>query len=170
MLDPQEKHAVAYTISPSKGAMVAFDPELPATTVRVLGNIPKNGKVAGTAVKDSNYIYYLVDEYTWPELYRYDKTTRQSVNLGSLQVFIGNPSDMAYDPVNKLIYVVSGYYVFQFEEERLTPGGLNAYSGYLDVTKRQPLSRRHRRSPAKMAWFTLWSVIIQQECTGQMIN
>ena len=42
---------------------------------------------------------------------------------------------MAYDPVNKLIYVVSGYYIFQFEEDRLTPGGLNAYSGYLDVTK-----------------------------------
>ena len=64
-----------------------------------------------------------------------DLVTQRATSLGDLQVFIGDAADMAYDPVHNLIYVVSGYYIFQFEVDRLKPGTLNPYSGTFDVTK-----------------------------------
>lgn len=136
--------STAYTISASQESLVSFDPELPSTTAKKIAALSGGNRIVGMDVMSDNYLYYIVDEGTFPSLYRYDLTTKKATYLGDLEVFIGNVSDMAYDPVNKLIYVVSGFYVFQFEEHRLRTDDLNKYSGYLDTSKADmPLSTMH---------------------------
>lgn len=136
--------SLAYTISAKQEALLSFDPELPADTVEKITTMSGGKRIIGVAVKNENYLYYAVDTAVFPELYRYDMTTKQSTFVGELYVFIGGASDMAYDPVNKLIYFVSGFYIFQFNEEELAPG-LNGFSGNLDTATMadMPLSELH---------------------------
>ena len=39
-------------------------------------------------------------------------------------------NDLSYDPVNHMIYVTSGFNVFQFDVSKLDPSGLNWAAGY----------------------------------------
>lgn len=143
-LATKEKTSTAYTISAKQEALVSFNLELPSTTAKRIATVSGGARIIGMDIMTDNYIYYLADEYTFPTLYRYDLTTKKATSLGELEVFIGDASDMAYDPINKLIYVVSGFYIFQFEEHRLQPGTLNHYAGYLDTSKASmPLSTMH---------------------------
>ncbi len=130
--------SLAYTVSADKESLISFNPEMPASTAQTVMRLSGGKTIIGMDMKDDRYIYYMTYADSlgpWPILYRLDLTTKQTTNLGQLQVMIGNPSDIAYDPVNKLIYVVSGFYVWQFEESRLQAGRLNSFSGFCDTTK-----------------------------------
>ena len=131
----EETKTIAYTISGDQEGLVAFDLSLPSTTARKIATVSGGRRVVGVDVISDDFLYYLVNEGVFPELYRFDLTTKRSTSLGTLEVFIGDSSDIAYDPVNGLLYVVSGFYVFQFEERKLQPGQLNRYSGYLDTAQ-----------------------------------
>lgn len=137
--------ATAYAVSAKQEALIQFDPEVPASTAERIAVLSGGRKIVGMDMIDDNNLYYLVDEGIWPVLYHYNLKTKTSTLKGQLQVFIGGPSDMAYDPDLDLIYVVSGFYIFQFEERRLQAGELNGYGMYLDSTKRSeiPLSHMH---------------------------
>ena len=148
VIDPEAVSAVstAYTISAKQEALISFNPELPVSTAKRIVELSGGRRIVGMDIKDDRYIYYLVSEGEgpWPELYRFDLSTKSSVSMGWLHVFIGGASDMAYDPVNELLYVVSGFYIFQFEEDRLRAGDVNGYSGYLDTSRLEiPLSHMH---------------------------
>ena len=139
--------ATAYTISAAREALVSFNPELPADTAKEITTLSGGGNIVGMDMKDEKNIYYLVEDGSgpWPHLFVYNLDTKQSVSRGYLEVFIGGASDIAYDPVNKLLYVVSGFYVFQFEESKLQAGAeMVNYASYLDTTKaNMPLSHMH---------------------------
>lgn len=142
--DADRTRTIAYTISADQEALLSFDPEIPASTVKKITTMSGGKQIVGMDIVNENYIYYVVESSIFPELYRYDMTTKQSTALGGLHVFIGGASDMAYDPVHRLIYVVSGFYVFQFEEDKIKPGEFNNYSGYLDTSQIQmPESSLH---------------------------
>ena len=121
--------STAYTVSATMDSLISFNPALPAQTAQVVttmsgGNTIK-AMTAGDGcvyfITDSNYSYYL---------YRYDILSQQTTNLGQLSLF-SVPTGLAYDPVNKLIYATAGFYVFQFELDKLDPAGFNSYSNYV---------------------------------------
>ncbi len=68
-----------------------------------------------------------------PQLYRYDMTSKQTTSCGALYTF-SDANDMAYDPVRNMVYVTSGFYVFQFDVSKLTTGGLNWYTDSRDIS------------------------------------
>ena len=72
-------------------------------------------------ITDSNFAYYL---------YRFDLTTQQTTNMGQLYLF-SPPSGLAYDPVNNMIYATSGFYIFQFQMDKLNPNDFNQYTNYM---------------------------------------
>lgn len=142
--DADRTKTIAYTISADQEALLSFDPEIPASTVKKIATLSGGKRIIGMDIINENYLYYALEGPIFPELYRYDMTTKKSTGLGDLYVFIGGASDMAYDPVNRLIYIVSGFYVFQFEVDKLKPGEFNNYAGYLDTSKVQmPESNLH---------------------------
>ena len=142
--EAERTKSIAYTISADQEALLSFDPEIPASTVQKISTMSGGKRIIGMDIMNENYLYYALEGSIFPELYRYDMTTKQSVGLGDLYVFIGGASDMAYDPVHNLIYIVSGFYVFQFEVDKLKPGEFNNYSGYLDTSQAaMPLSNMH---------------------------
>jgi hypothetical protein len=110
-------------------SLISFNPALPAQTAQVVttmsgGNTIK-AMTAGEGcvyfITDSNYAYYL---------YRYDVLTQQTTNLGQLYLF-SVPTGLAYDAVNNLIYATAGFYVFQFELDKLDPAAFNYYTNYI---------------------------------------
>ena len=120
--------STAYTVSAKTDSLISFNPALPAQTAEVVttmngGNTIK-AMTAGDGciyfVTDSNYSYYL---------YRYDILSRQTTNMGQLSLF-SVPSGLAYDAANNLIYVTAGFYLFQFEVDKLDPTALNNFSNY----------------------------------------
>ena len=121
--------STAYTVSAKMDSLISFNPALPAQTAQVVttmsgGNTIK-AMTAGDGcvyfITDSNYAYYL---------YRYDVLTQQTTNLGQLYLF-SVPTGLAYDAVNNLIYATAGFYVFQFELDKLDPAAFNYYTNYI---------------------------------------
>ena len=121
--------STAYTVSAKMDSLISFNPALPAQTAQVVttmsgGNTIK-AMTAGDGcvyfITDSNYSYYL---------YRYDVLTQQTTNLGQLYLF-SVPTGLAYDAVNNLIYATAGFYVFQFELDKLDPAAFNYYTNYI---------------------------------------
>lgn len=123
--------SVAYTISADLEGLVSFNPALPGSSAELVSTISGGRNVRGMDVSGDN-LYYLVSGPGFPELYRYDLVTKQTTYLGQLYVFIGEFSDMAYDPVEQMIYVVAGYYIFQFDLTRLDSSGVNQYVATFD--------------------------------------
>lgn len=124
--------STAYTVSAKKDALISFTPELPSTTAQVVASFNGGTNIAGLAYGDE-CLYYLLNTESFPNLYRYDFATKQSTFLGQLYVFTTS-SDMAYDPVNHVVYVVAGYYLFQFDLAKLDAASLNYYSAYQDCS------------------------------------
>lgn len=120
--------AMAYTISADREALLSFNPELPSTTVETVTTISGGGKISGLTYGDA-CLYYTVNTPGFAELYRYDFDTKQSIGMGSLNT-LTNILDIAYDAENGLLYAVAGFYVYQFEVDRLEAGQVNSYAGY----------------------------------------
>ena len=75
-------------------------------------------------------IYYITDENFSYYLYRFDLLTQQVTPMGQLYLF-GVPSGLAYDSVNNMIYATSGFYIFQFQLDKLNPNDFNQYTNYM---------------------------------------
>ena len=121
--------SIAYTVSAQKDALIAFDPNLPGQTAEVVATLSGGSNIKGIAVAE-NGVYFLVYENYGTYLYRFDFLTKQSSLMGQLDCWF-EPSGLAYDAENGLIYVVGGFYVFQFVEANLDPAAYNMQSNYV---------------------------------------
>jgi hypothetical protein len=121
--------STAYTVSATKDSLISFNPALPAQTAKVVttmsGGTTIKAMTAGEGcvyfITDSNYSYYL---------YRYDILTQSTTVLGQLSLF-SVPSGLGYDAKNGLIYVTNGFYLHQFELDKLDASGLNNYTNFI---------------------------------------
>ena len=120
--------STAYTVSATKDSLISFNPALPAQTAKVVttmsGGTTIKAMTAGEGcvyfITDSNYSYYL---------YRYDILTQATTLLGQLSLF-SVPTGLGYDAKNGLIYVTAGFYLFQFELDKLDASAFNNYTNY----------------------------------------
>lgn len=126
----------AYTVSATKDKLLSFDPELPNEVTEVV-TLSGGAKIVGMDMIDEDTFYYVVEDNSvsaYPQLYHYNIKTQANTRKGTIEVNIGNAADMAYDSKNQLIYVVSGFYIYQFDEKRLQPDSLNHASATFDTT------------------------------------
>lgn len=126
------EQSVAYTVSAQRDALIRFNPQMPASTAEVITTFSGGTTIKGLAV-DGDSLWYLLEDTSLPYLYRYDLVSKQITNYGQLYTF-GGGSDLAYDPVKNLVYVISGFYVFQFDVSKLTTDSLNYSSDYRDIS------------------------------------
>ena len=120
------EQSVAYTVSAKLGSLIKFNPALPAQTAEVVATIEGGSTIKAMTAGDG-CIYYITDEGFAYFLYRLDLTTYQSMPMGQLELF-SVPSGLAYDPANNLIYATAGFYVFQFQVDKLDPNNFNRYT------------------------------------------
>lgn len=121
---------VAYTFSAEENALLTFNPALPSSTVEKVADFPNAANISGLAYGDNCLFYTIKDT---GEVFYYDLLTNQSTSLGYLYTYTGI-SGLAYDQVNNLLYVVGGFYLYQFDVSKLVGGELNMSSGtYLDA-------------------------------------
>lgn len=139
--DVSGPQSVAYTVSAKKDALIRFNPELPGTTAEVITAFSGGTNVDGLDV-DGDNLWYLLDDGGLPVLYRYDMVSKQTVSYGRLYTF-GQAYDMSYDPVNHMVYVISGFMVFQFDVSKLDPNSLNWYTGYRDISNMTGIPTTH---------------------------
>ena len=121
--------SVAYTVSAKYDSLITFNPALPAQTAEVVTTMSGGSTIKAMCAGDG-CIYFITDSNYAYHLYRFDLLTQQTVAMGQLYLF-SEPTGLAYDPVNNLIYATAGFYIFQFELDRLTPGEFNYYSNYM---------------------------------------
>ena len=118
--------STAYTISKKTNSLIKFNPALPAQTAEVVASM-ENGSVIRAMTAGDGCIYYITDvDYTY-HLYRFDLLTMQSTPMGQLELF-STPSGLAYDPINNMIYATAGFYVFQFQVDKLNANDFNRYT------------------------------------------
>ena len=120
---------MAYTASAELGALIAFNPAMPAQTAQVMASLPGGSNIKGMAYGE-NCLYYLTNENWAYRLYRFDFTTMQSTFMGELYLF-GEPTGLAYDAQNNLFYATSGFYLFQFDGNSLSATDFNFYTNYV---------------------------------------
>ena len=120
---------MAYTVSADLGALISFNPAMPAQTAKVVAQLDAGGTVRGMAYGDS-CLYYLTYSGWATYLYRFDLTTNQSALLGQLECWF-EPSGLAYDAENNLFYVTAGFYLFQYNGATLDPANYNGMSNYV---------------------------------------
>ncbi len=121
--------SVAYTVSAKTNSLIKFNPALPVQTAEVVASIEGGSTIKAMTAGDG-CIYYITDEGYAYYLYRFDLTTQQTTNMGQLYLF-SPPSGLAYDPVNNMIYATSGFYIFQFQMDKLDPNDFNYYTNYM---------------------------------------
>ena len=121
--------STAYTVSATKDSLIAFNPALPAQTAEVVTTLSGGSTIKAMAA-GNGCIYYITDADYAYHLYRYDILTKQSIAMGQLYCF-SQPTGLAYDAANNLIYVTAGFYLFQFQVDALDPAGFNYYSNYM---------------------------------------
>lgn len=133
VVDLSGPQSVAYTISAKKDALVSFNPELPGATAEIVATISGGGNVHGIAYGD-DCLYYAMDGGAFPELLRYDFTTKQVSSLGMLECWTG-VDGIAYDQENDILYTVGGFYLYAFKVSNLKPGQVNSNGGnyYMDA-------------------------------------
>ena len=120
---------MAYTVSADEGALIAFNPAMPAQTAQVIVKMAGGTSIKGMAYGD-NCLYYLTNENWVYRLYKFDFSTNSSTFLGELYLF-GEPSGLAYDAANNLFYATSGFYLFQYDGNSLDPNNFNFYTNYV---------------------------------------
>ena len=120
---------MAYTVSAELGALVSFNPAVPAQTAKVVAKLDGGSNIKGMVYGD-NCLYYITSENWAYNLYRFDFATNRSTFLGQLNMF-SEPSGLAYDPENNLFYTVAGFYIFQFDGNSLDPANFNSYTNYV---------------------------------------
>lgn len=121
--------SVAYTVSAQQGALISFNPALPAQTAEVIGNFNGGGNLGGMAYGE-DCLYYVLDINYMQYLYRYDFLTKQHTELGMLNMW-SPADDIAYDAENGLLYAVAGFYLFQFDINSLVVGNMAPYTNYM---------------------------------------
>lgn len=128
VVDATGPSSTAYTVTTKGDKLLSFNPSLPAETTAVLGDFSSSGSVVGLAYGD-NCLYYALDTGSYPGIYRYDFVTGQSTFLGNAVAWTGC-SDIAYDKDNNFLYVVGGFYLFQYDLSK-ADGTLMSYSAYM---------------------------------------
>ena len=129
VMDNSKAASTAYTVTPDGDKLISFNPQLPYETTAVIADFPGAGKVAGLAYGD-DCLYYLAESSYSYYLYRYDFATGQSVSLGYCSNVFTGAVDMAYDKDNNLLYIVGGYYLYQYDLSKAT-GEYIPQAGYL---------------------------------------
>ena len=123
------KQSTAYTVSAKMDSLISFNPALPAQTAEVVTTMSGGSTIKALTAGDG-CIYFITDSNYAYYLYRYDILTQQTVSMGQLYLF-SEPTGLAYDPENNLIYATAGFYLFQFQVDALDPSGFNYYSNYM---------------------------------------
>lgn len=123
------EQSVAYTVSAKSDSLIKFNPALPAQTAEVVTTMSGGSTIKAMTAGDG-CIYFITDSNFAYYLYRFDLTTQQTTNMGQLYLF-SPPSGLAYDPVNNMIYATSGFYIFQFQMDKLNPNDFNQYTNYM---------------------------------------
>ena len=118
----------AYTVSATKDSLISFNPALPAQTAEVVTTMSGGTTIKAMAAGD-DCIYFITDSNYSYHLYRYDILTQSTILMGQLSLF-AQPSGLAYDAENGLIYVTNGFYLHQFELDKLDASGFNNYTNY----------------------------------------
>ena len=121
--------SVAYTVSAKKDSLISFNPALPAQTANVVCTLSGGSTIKGMAYGDNCLYYVLVSNYA-NYLYRFDLTTNRSTYLTQLNAF-GDCTGLAYDAQNDLLYLTSGFYLFQYNMADLDSTGMTMYSNYV---------------------------------------
>lgn len=125
--------STAYTVSAKHDALYSFNPS--CRTPRRLRSRPSAAgtNITGLAYDYEGGLYYVVNEGGLPYIYYYDLTSKQTTLKGQVYTFT-DANDLAYDPVNKVLYVVAGFYLFQFNPSRMDPTQLNYWTAYRDMS------------------------------------
>lgn len=126
VMEQTGSQSTAYTVSAKSDSLIKFNPALPAQTAEVVASIEGGSTIRAMTAGDG-CIYYITDEGFAYFLYRFDLLTQQSTRLGQLELY-SVPSGLAYDPVNKMIYATAGFYIFQFQLDKLDPNDFNRYT------------------------------------------
>ena len=121
--------STAYTVSAKSDSLIKFNPALPAQTAEVVTTMSGGSNIKAMTAGDG-CIYFITDSNFAYYLYRFDLTTQQTTPMGQLYLF-SPPSGLAYDPVNNMIYATSGFYIFQFQLDKLNPNDFNQYTNYM---------------------------------------
>ena len=121
--------SVAYTVSATRDSLIKFNPALPAQTAEVVSTMSGGSTIKAMCAGDG-CLYYVTDSNWSYYLYRYDLLTGQSTVLGQLYCFTV-PSGLSYDPIDRMIYVTAGFYIFQFQLDQLDPANFNYYTNYI---------------------------------------
>ena len=121
--------SVAYTVSAKSDSLIKFNPAMPAQTAEVVTTLSGGSTIKALTAGDG-CIYFITDSNFAYYLYRFDLTTQQTTSMGQLYLF-SPPSGLAYDPVNNMIYATSGFYIFQFQLDKLNPNDFNYYTLYM---------------------------------------
>ena len=124
-----DSQSVAYTVSATRDSLIKFNPALPAQTAEVVATMSGGNTIKGMCAGD-DCIYYVTDVNMGYYLYRYDLLTGQSGLLGQIYTF-NVPSGVSYDPVERIVYVTAGFYVYEFLLDQLDPANFNFYSNYV---------------------------------------
>ena len=119
---------MAYTVSATKSALIAFNPAMPAQTAQVIAKLDGGGTIRGMAYGD-NCLYFVayIDWGTY--IYKFDFATNSTVLLGQVDCWF-EPSGFAYDAVNELFYITGGFYLFQYDATTLDPANYNPMTNY----------------------------------------
>ena len=125
--------STAYTVSAKHDALYSFNPELPDSTATEVATFSGGTNITGLAYDYEGGLYYVVNEGGLPYIYYYDLTSKQTTLKGQVYTFT-DANDLAYDPVNKVLYVVAGFYLFQFNPSRMDPTQLNYWTAYRDMS------------------------------------
>ena len=121
--------STAYTVSATMDSLISFNPALPAQTAEVVATVNGGSTIKGMCAGDG-CVYFITDSNWSYYLYRYDILTQQTTTLGQLNCFT-TPTGLAFDPVNNMIYVTGGFYLFQFQLDQLNPADFNSYTNYM---------------------------------------
>ena len=119
---------MAYTVSNELGAVISFNPAMPAQTAQVLTSINAGANVKGIAYGD-NCLYLLLYIDYGAYLYKFDFATNKANLMGQIDCWF-EPSGLAYDAQNQLFYVTGGFYLFQYNAATLDPNNYNYMTNY----------------------------------------
>lgn len=129
VVDVSGAQSLAYTVSAEKDRLYSFNPALPAQTVEEVAVLSGGSNIKGATMGEGCMYYVIEDNFTF-HLYRFDLLTKQTSSLGILEAWTGI-QDIAYDPVNDLLYGVGGFYLYQYKDVSKMDGNYNSMSGYL---------------------------------------
>jgi uncharacterized repeat protein (TIGR02543 family) len=118
---------MAFTVSPSRSAIYAFNPAMPAQTAQVVAKLDAGGAVRGMAYGDNCLYYVVYDGGTY--IYKFDFAANSNVMLGQVDCWF-EPSGLAYDAQNQLFYITGGFYLFQYDAASLDPANFNWMTNY----------------------------------------